>query len=271
MLFDEAKPVFRRVKGNGYGAVAANANEQVALFLHGLLGDLFSSQKFPLNLRLVYLARVLSEIARLSEMKQLGNKVLGNLAAKFNQNMQGLTAAVRNGQFATKPINGLNMWDFLREGTLRLKLFQDCGLPDDMPIMQLAKTANADVEAKSLFYRELLSHRQRNRDQLLQHERAFARYLECRFMAQGFPFSYLAHQQNFIASFLASVCPLAIAQMLLWLKSTVVTQLTEDDIVDTVVRVEESFFHNDALLKTLGKHPLLLQVGGYPDWFLEVI
>jgi len=211
---------------------------------------------------------VLSEIVRLSDARQLNNKVLGNITAKFKQNMQGLTVAVSNGQFATKPINGLNLWDFLREGTLHLKLFQVCGLPDDMPIMQLANRADTDAEAKSDFYRELLSFRKRHREQLQQHERAFARYLESRFMSQGFPF---ACQQNFTASFLASVCPLAITQMLLWLKASLVPRLTEDDIVDTVVKVEEIFYHNDALLKTLGKHPRLLQVGGYFDWFLEVI
>lgn len=269
VLFDDAKPVFRRVKGDGCD-VPAEANERVALFLHDLLGDLLSAQEYPLNLRLVYLARVLSEIMRLSEMRQLSNRVLGNIAARFKENMQGLTMAVQNGQFATKPINGLNMWDFLREGTLRFKLFEECGLPDDMPILQFAIRADTDAEAKSLFYRELMSHRQRNRKQLRQHERAFARYLESRLVSQGFPYAYHAYQQNFIASFLASVCPLAIIQMLLWLRISLVPQLTENEIVDIVVRVEENFFHNDALLKALGKSPLLLRIGGYHDWFLEV-
>lgn len=268
MLFDDASPVFRHVQRHGAASVKKNqsANEQVSCFLDHILTDLFSASAYPLNVRFSYLARLLAEIIALSESKQLSNQVLAKFTDKHHENLKGFAEAFSAGRFASRPANGVHMWDLLRAGAERFNLFQACGLAEPLPIMKLARQAITDNDAKQLFYQELMALRSSAGPQLGRYEKALECYLQCRFMAQGFP---LFLQQHPVASFLASFLPFTITQMLVWIKASE-SPLTDDDIVDAVIRVEEILFHSDALLQTLAKNQFLLNIGGYFDWFLEV-
>jgi len=270
VMFDGTGPVFRHVGGTGRDRgkkVAKSANEQVVRCLYNVIRKVLASSDYPLNLRLTCLAQVVADITVRSERQQLRNEDLVELERHVDQRLHGLGEAVRSGNFTINPVHGAAMWNLLRTGAMRFRLFERSGLPEEMSVLELARRAETKEEAKSAFYQELISLRQRHGPQLRPFERAFERYLESRFMADGFPLA----QRHPVVAFISSVFPFAFIQMLLWMKASVVSsELTENDILEAVVRVEENLCHNDELSKTVENNRALRNLGGYLDWFLEV-
>lgn len=269
VLLDDISPVFRFVPATGLHRKAANkaVNEQVAVFLYPHIRKLFSMQEFALNLRLTYLARLLAEVAALSQKKQMPTRVLANFAAACEENLQRMLMETKMGKLVTNPHKGLHMWNLLRSGALRFQLFQACGLGANLPIVQLAARAELDAEAKTQFYRELMAMRAASRNRLQDKEKIFARYLEAHLMLEGFPFY---HKRHLVVNFLCAVFPFAIVQMLLWCKASIASQLSDADIVDTVMKVEAKIVHSREIAPTLEQNPALLEIQHYFDWFLEV-
>lgn len=265
VMFDGSAPVFRQVAGRGKKA-ARSADERVVRSLYKILRKVLASSGYPFNVRLAYLAGVVAEITTQSERGQLTREALGDFERSFDSDLRHLVAEVRSGKVAANPPHGTAIWDLLRTGAVRFGLFQSSGLPEEMPAMELAKRAISESEAKPLFYQELMSLREAHRPRLQPFMPAFERYLESRFMAQGFPLA----RRHPVVAFMASVGPFAVIQMLLWMKAAVSPQLSEEDILSVVVKVEEKLCHSDELAKTVEGNPALLNIGGYRDWFLEV-
>ncbi len=269
VIFETTGPVFRHEPATGKEAARRekSANEQVSMLLYRLLGRLLASPEYPLNIRLTYLARVLGEITSLSEKQQLTGKILASFEEKHAANLRATAAMVFSGKLVTNPVNGLNLWNLLREGVIRFKLFEASSISEEVPIIQLARKANADEEARKLFYQGLMTLRRQSRPFLHKFDKAMERYLESSLMANGFP---LVQNINPVIPFQAAAYRFAITQMLLWIKISATPEFTKNDITTIISRVEEKIHHNDELVKMLDKNPAFHKIGGYFDRFLEV-
>lgn len=269
VLLDDSLPVFRYEAATGHRRATGkqSVNELVTMFLYQHIRQLFSLQDFALNLRLTYLARLLSEVVGLLQKGQLSQRVLADLSAACGENLKRLAMAVRMGKSVTRPAQGRLMWEQFREGLVRFQLFQASGLAPDMRIVQLAERAETDEEAKTQFYQELMVLRDASRPALLEYNKIFVRYLEGRFMLAGFPFKQDVHP---VESFLAAVFPFVMVQMMLWIKGAVVQHITPQDIVEAVVLVEKEVGHLWQIGPPLKQNPALREIQHYFDWFLEV-
>lgn len=269
VLFDTALPVFNYVAAQEgqAGSVDYLTNEHVVVFLHKLMQQLLPSADYPLSQRLTYLARVMAELISLSLNNELSREALANLEKNHYSNMQGLAMAIESGKFVSNPLDSIYMWDIMRFAAVKHKLFQICGVPEDMPIVQLARKADANGEVKSLFYHELMSLRDRSRQDLQKLDQSFSRYLEGLFMFIPFPFD---DKIDPVTPFLTAVFIFAVGQMMLWIKASETGRITEDDIVVILCKVNETMCHHYDIIQNEEQARSVLNLGAHLGWFLEV-
>lgn len=269
-LLDNNHPVFQEITINSDkpADVSRSYNKSFSTHLEKIVSEAMALHKYALNLRLTYLARVLAELIPLAKQGNLSDTVIAVFSGNAEEHLQGLEQAYTDGEFSTHPVNGLHMWNLLRMGMASRQLFNACGIPDNTPIIQAALQADSDNDAREEFYRELLTLRNTNRQQIQQYENMFNRYLETSFMNQGFPSR--TPDNNYIAAFLSSTFPFAAIQMLLWIRASITPRLDENHIIDTVYKVERCFSHGNDVYLTLNKSQGLQNIEHYFDWFLEV-
>ncbi len=240
-----------------------SAETTVSAALDELTNAVLPQARFPLNLRIYYLAKTVADLAYRSEQGTLDEQTLWNLCKAPRQGLYDANLALKSGHLKVGAVSD-EFWRLI------------AGLAIEVGVMDLAGTqasvttlrdAVADGAAAEI-HRQIVELRALARSELLTRFGAgLQNYLTASLMNRGFP--WRPAEGNFVATFMNAVLPFAVVQLLCWLRSADEV-LDEGVLLEFIYTTERRFSHADLVYKILSRSPVLLDFHRAPHIYLEV-
>lgn len=285
VLFDHGdRPVFEK-RSRSEPAV-----DPIAAYLGTLTEKVLDQKKYPPNVKLLYLGKVLADLALSAEAGTLDETHLRETERGFKQELFELNVAVKNGRLRPHPVASGAFWRSVYRFGATCKLFTDVA---DSPLMGILGKAEGNVERYpwvvagaeadlgmagnreddrdaryTAMHEEIGKYRSAARALLDPFRPALENYLRAALVNRGFPWNPVAG--NYIAAFMAAAIPFAAVYMLLWIKAVEAQGVTRADVEEAVYKTERRLFHSTVIYDQLDKQPELLRLDRYLECLAQV-
>jgi hypothetical protein len=230
-------------------------------------------KKYPVNVRLFYLAWLLGRIRELSLMGQFGPAEFRALIKDYRNRLYDINLSAKHVKLTAHPVTAGSMWHSVY-GLMRsltgltgpkLAGLDDSALAAPMNFPHVQGTADQFVHVYETVNRYRLAARSKLTDEF----RPFLdRYLEISLQNHGFPWNPLGG--NHIATFLCSTMPYVIVQLLSWHLIRDRDTFSAEDLHWLIYKTERSLGHNNSMILRLAETPHMLQIERYASFFLEI-
>ncbi len=250
------------------GGDPATLADPIAVFLETLTNRVLAEHRFPLNVRIYYLGKVLTGLALLAEQGGLTEAALRRQAARFKDELYELNLAVKTKRLQPEPFTAGSFWKGVHDFGATRGLYARQGpadvLRDLLEDVALDKTANYRAIHRQI--QELRAAAQR----LLRasYTEVFESYLRVAFLNKGFPWKPASG--NYLATFINTLLPFATIQLALWLRFHENRTVTPTDVQTAIYQIERGLGHSSLIYDYLELHPELLRLDRYLDCLLEI-
>lgn len=255
----EPKPVFS----------ALDFDLEIANKLDELTNQALTETRFPLRIRILFLAKLLITLAASSQQATLNETALKRIFNKPKQQLYDLNQLVKNKRLKPTPTQAGQFWYlvyFLSKTDNGQSLLGELG-QDDF-IRQADTLANGEDEAFKSFYQQIVGLREAARPELLELDKFGSNYLITKFINNGFPMQPI--WGNFLATFLQCIYPYALINLYLWLLFAKKKSISEHDIVMAITKVERHLDHGLRIYTLLETHPQFLRLDLYADCLVDL-
>lgn len=229
--------------------------------LAALTETVFSQATVTLGAKLLYLGQMLVNLAQASSRNTLDVGTLQQKPRAVKTALFELNLRIKRGEFDPSAMLNVLFWRGIAAFGQARNAFDGSESETPKLIAQLrqpySETANYFVEANAALAECWKS----SSPSFEKHTNMLHRYAEVSLVNKGFPWNPVA--DNYIASFLYAVIPLALLELHLRTEIAGGGAITEAVIVRTTYRIERKFGHSNFLYSFLEKHPDLLRLDQY--------
>ena len=232
-------------------------------------GQVLAQRKFPLNIRLYYLSDVLCQLAELAQEGRADMTSITRLCGQYKRKLYDTNLAVKQHRLAVDPVIAGSFWQFIYQAGQQLYTAKQYENIKDSPLLKTLSNGNAHDTAhyKSL-YELIQQHRNQARTIIHAFDTAFENYILALFRYNGFPWHPTSG--NYVATFIRCLIPFALTQLTLWMTAAETGQLNEEDIHNTVYRVERTVGHGPGIYEELERNQSLLRLDHYAHTLVEI-
>lgn len=244
----------------------AQGEERIRYLLTELLDRVMAETKFPVAVRVYYLADMITRLSRLSIRGELSPATLDRAAAGCKGDLFRIGVAIKERQLRPDPRVAGSFWHTLA------RIGQGTGLLPDSETPRLADAPAALPSERAgqytATYARINQLRATAQPLLRSYEPHFNRYLHASLLYNGFP------QQpalgNYIVSLMRTLVPFSLARLRLWLLAEKRSALSDADVVDAVYGAERRITHSKRVLDILDANPELLELDRYHSTFVDL-
>ncbi len=238
-------------------------------FLDTWMSGTLAQRKYPLNVRIYYLADILCRLATLSAQGAFDPAAMRKICKEYKQELFSINLAVKNRKFRPDPFVAGSFWKFIYQAGQRLfKLNENSNEARSGLITTLASLTDELENQYHKIYEEICAHRQRARPMIRDFDSGFENYLTALFKYNGFP--WYPTEGNYVATFVRCIIPFALTQLILWVKVGEGERLIPQTIWDAIYKVERTVGHGPGIYKELGENITLLRLDKYCACLLDI-
>lgn len=257
-----AEPVFRQTTDTGPDAErAAVMSDPIAYYLDNFTREVLDQTKYPLRVRIVFLARQLMQLAKESDEGKLTTQGLQNMYRTLRDGLYETNRAIKSSTLRPDPLVAGAFWNAIY-GVSR-PLFDSTIADIGSTELLEALRSNAPVaeEKYRKIYEAMLRAREAARPILTDHAPAFERYFAALLMNHGFPWNPATG--NHVATFISTIFPFATTWLFLWLLVASGKSIGQEDIVTAVYRADRTLTHSDKIPNLLDSKRDALRLDTY--------
>lgn len=264
MFGDHSTPTFKISEPGAADRLPSQARpaarDRLPPWLATFSQETLAHRKYPLNIRLVHLARILGELSSLDATGGVSAAVLDKMTRGLKTALYDLNLAVKNGRFAPAAFTAGSYWrSIYAQGKT---LVQSLGIDSAAsPLLQALESGTPDKARKyGSIYEAVRRSRRRAADALKPYDLAFERCLSVSLMNHGFPWN--PRHGNYIAAFLHTTTVFALVRLALWLQAGDGRDMTPARISETVYKAERHL-PPSGIYAYLDAHPDSLRIEQY--------
>ncbi|WP_455208816.1 flagellin lysine-N-methylase [Kaarinaea lacus] len=269
VLFDniEEEPFKKSAKDRAGALLDSNAMFNYAL--DRFVAEVLGLSKFPLGVRLFYIANVFGELFQRAQQSQIDSLHIEQLIKQSKQNLFDINLAVKQDKLKPEPVTAGSYWKviyslcksreinpvFMEDDSGALsKLINESGDSHDdyariyQAVKQYSDFARADIRGE---YGKLLQV-----------------FVKVYFSSKGFPVSSRGTATN--ALVVECMAGLSMLQLLLWMQIQKKTALSAEFLQELIVDVCRKYAHSNAVVKHLEEDSHMLRIERYSSCFLDL-
>lgn len=241
----------------------ADYEDPIKQALAALTRTVFSYSQVPLNAKLVYLAQTLVWLASLSARNALDSETVLVPGHAVKKSLFELNLRLKHGKIRPDPVTHVLFWRGIAAFGRARNVFTDlrwetCDLLAALERPRVDSKAYIDETNAALWEcRKVSSPIMAGLSAVLH------RYAEASLTNKGFPWNPVA--DNYIASFMYTIIPLALIELLLRLQARDRGCVSDTFLVNIVYKMERRLGHSHFIYSYLDKHPDLLRLETYID------
>lgn len=237
-------------------------------FLDIWTSNTLAQRKYPLNVRIYYLADILCRLAGLSAQGAFDPAAMQKICKEYKQELFSINLAVKNRKLGPDPFVAGSFWKFIYQAGQRLFRPEENSNETRPGLITMLASSTDDLESRyHKIYQEICAYRRRARPIMRDFDAGFENYLTALFKYNGFP--WCPTEGNYVATFVRCLIPFALTQLILWVKVSEGERLVPQTLWDTIYKVERTVGYGPGIYKELGGNVTLLRLDEYCTCLLD--
>lgn len=222
--------------------------------LSKLTDKLLSDSKFQPVIKILYLSKLLGDMATASSSGEFSIEMLQNACTQYRNDLYILSRALKAGKLKSTPRATATFWRSIYHFAVRTRLIS----AEDTEQILLLKALSSNEGVSDVDLCELLVDYRVDTDPI---QRALNRYLHASCLNKGFPLNAVAG--NYIATFLNIVVAYAVIRLLWWSRRSANKETDMELLKQLIYTTERRLGHGSIVYEYIAQQPDLLRLDGY--------
>ena len=246
----------------------SNPFQQISMQLDELTAEVMGLEKFPVNVKLCFLGKVLVDLYHAVDTNQVNPQWLSQLFSQPKKQLYDINVAFKQRKIKPQPVTAGSIWHLVFKFYCDNEISRtNINIEQSKLYSYGTKTLSANEEYEA-FYKLVSSYADKSKQEIRKRYAAvFNKYLKVSFLNWGFPWEPM--MENHIAGLLCCYIPFAMIQLLLWIKFAESGELDDEYVTEVIYIVERICGHSDKMLSMISESNELLQLSSYVDCFIE--
>lgn len=218
--------------------------------------------KFPIGLRLFFLASVYAQLVQQTQSGKLSKSLIETLQQNTRKNLYEMNLAFKQGRLTPNPVTAGAYWKVIVEFCAASKINSVYMGGIEERLLSTITACDGSPESYAGIHQVIRDYRQQHQSAIRENYTSMLKpFMRNYFAASGFPLQPVSSKHGI--TFIKCLSGLCILQLLLWLAAERNTELTPQLLQDLVVEVHRRFIHNNTTEQRLQQDVYIQNFGAY--------